>query len=153
VTAKYPPSGYSPPASRYEGAGLRAARGLTRMRNNGTTHEVPGSGGKARRNGTRVSHVNGNGHVELATDRVDERKLLEVLTSLRKGNFALRLPVKWTGIAGKVADTLNEIMEINQRMAKELERLARVVGKEGKIEHRVSLSEFPGLWAAPIASV
>src|SRR5262249_5833896 len=67
--------------------------------------------------------------------------------------FAPRLPVKWTGMAGKVADTLNEVMEVNQRMAKELERVARVVGKEGKINHRASLGEFTGLWSASIESV
>src|SRR5262245_58066905 len=101
------------------------------------------------------ARANGNGaaQYDLPTDRVDERKLLEVLTALRKGNFAPRLPVKWTGIAGKVADTVNEVMETNLRMAKEIERLARVVGKEGKITHRASVSDFSGLWASSIESV
>jgi HAMP domain-containing protein/signal transduction histidine kinase/CheY-like chemotaxis protein len=89
----------------------------------------------------------------LGSDRVDERKLLAVLTSLRKGNFKPRLPVTWTGTAGRVADALNDVMEINQRMAKELERLARVVGKEGKIDHRASLGDLDGLWSASIESV
>jgi len=90
---------------------------------------------------------------DLETDRIDERKLLEVLTALRKGNFAPRLPVKWTGAAGKIADTVNDVMETNQRMAREVERLARVVGKEGKINHRASVSDFAGQWAASIDSV
>src|SRR5947208_3700882 len=82
-----------------------------------------------------------------------DRKLLEVLTALRKGNFSPRLPAKWTGMAGKVADTLNAVMELNQRMAKELERLARLVGKEGKISHRASLGDFTGQWATSVDSV
>src|SRR5207253_8212948 len=76
--------------------------------------------------------VNGNGNgratsASLPSEHVDERKLLEVLTALRKGNFNPRLPVKWTGMAGKVADTVNDVMELNQRLAKELERLSRMV--------------------------
>jgi len=76
---------------------------------------------RARRAG-RPRHE-ANGSDQLSTDRVDERKLLEALTALRKGNFTPRLPIKWTGIAGKVADTFNDVMETNQRMARELERL------------------------------
>src|SRR5881396_593646 len=94
-----------------------------------------------------------NGHDQAPPDHVDEGKLLEVLTALRHGNFAPRLPLRWTGVAGKIADTVNEVMDTNQRMARELERLARVVGKEGKINHRASVSDFSGLWAASIESV
>jgi HAMP domain-containing protein/signal transduction histidine kinase/CheY-like chemotaxis protein len=124
---------------------------------NGTTHQgTLGSGAKtppphASRNGRRRRPPAANG--ELASDHIDERKLLEVLTALRKGNFTPRLPVKWTGIAGKVADTVNDVMETNQRMAREIERLSRVVGKEGKINHRASVADFSGLWADSIESV
>ena len=31
---------------------------------------------------------------------------------------------EWTGLAGKVADTFNEVVELNQRMAQELDRAA-----------------------------
>src|SRR5689334_23706968 len=48
----------------------------------------------------------------------------------------------------KVADTVNEVMETNQRMAREIERLARLVGKEGKITHRAAVADFSGLWAS-----
>src|SRR5437773_9623656 len=82
-----------------------------------------------------------------------DRKLIEVLTALRNGNFSPRLPLKWTGIAGKVADTVNDVMDVNQRMARELGRLATVVGKEGRIDQRASLSHFTGSWAASLESV
>src|SRR5438094_498127 len=44
-------------------------------------------------------------------------------------------------------------MESNQRLVRELERLARLVGKEGKITHRVTVGDFTGLWASSIESV
>src|SRR5262249_51710595 len=87
------------------------------------------------------------------SDRVDERALLSVLTSFKKGNFNARLPVEWTGVAGRISDTLNDVLEINEKMARELERLSRVVGKEGKLNQRARLGEFSGAWATSIGCV
>ncbi|MEO7476321.1 MAG: hypothetical protein ABIY46_13400, partial [Gemmatimonadales bacterium] len=56
-----------------------------------------------------------------AADHLDLEQLLGVLTAIRKGDFSMRMPVAKTGVAGKVADTLNEIAELNQEMAQELE--------------------------------
>src|SRR2546422_10212806 len=84
---------------------------------------------------------------------VDAPALLAALTALKKGDFSVRLPLEWTGVAGKVADTFNEVLDRNERMARELERLSRVVGKEGKITQRASLGDVSGAWADSIASV
>src|ERR1700704_6439663 len=54
---------------------------------------------------------------------LDGVQVLSALTALKKGDFSARLPLEWTGLAGKVADTFNEIVELNQRMATELERI------------------------------
>jgi HAMP domain-containing protein/signal transduction histidine kinase/CheY-like chemotaxis protein len=61
--------------------------------------------------------------------------------------------LEWTGAAGKVADAFNDVVELNQRMAKELDRLSRVVGKEGKIAQRASLGNVTGSWADAVNSV
>ena len=63
---------------------------------------------------------------EAATFCVDEKLLLSALVSLKKGDFSVRLPLDWTGLAGKVADTFNDVIEINEKMASELDRLSRV---------------------------
>ena len=52
-----------------------------------------------------------------------------------------------------MADTFNEVIELNERMANELERISRVVGKEGKINQRASLGDVSGSWDESIASV
>src|SRR5881398_1031726 len=88
-----------------------------------------------------------------ALDRLDDKILLSVLTAFKKGNFAVRLPVEWTGIAGRIADAFNDVIELNEKMARELERLSRVVGKEGKITHRAELGGFSGAWGASLGSV
>jgi HAMP domain-containing protein len=63
------------------------------------------------------------------------------------------MPVDQTGMAGKIADTLNDIIERNERMAAELERISTVVGKEGKITQRASLGNAGGSWSACVDSV
>src|SRR6516225_6662260 len=84
---------------------------------------------------------------------LDERQLLMALTALKKGDFSVRLPLEWTGLAGKIADTFNEVIELNERMANELDRLGRVVGKEGRISERASLGHVAGSWSDAIDSV
>src|SRR5581483_9376427 len=84
---------------------------------------------------------------------VDGQKLIAALTSLKKGDFSVRLPMDWTGKAGKIADTFNEVVEMNQRMAQEIERLGREVGKEGRIGQRANNAGFGGSWAVVMNSV
>ncbi|HTU90038.1 MAG TPA: HAMP domain-containing protein, partial [Gemmataceae bacterium] len=90
---------------------------------------------------------------EPASLTLDTTVLLSALTALKKGDFSVRLPLHWTGLAGKAADTFNEVVELNQRMARELDRLSRVVGKEGRIAQRASLGDVCGSWADAINSV
>ncbi len=52
-----------------------------------------------------------------------------------------------------MADTLNEIIELNQEMAHELDRVSIAVGKEGRITQRAQLSGAGGSWAASLNSV
>ena len=61
------------------------------------------------------------------TDKLDSRQLLRVLTAVKKGDFSVRMPADYTGTAGKIADTLNDIIELNQRMTLEFERISTVV--------------------------
>ena len=79
--------------------------------------------------------------------------LLKTLVAFKKGNFAARMPVDLTGVDGKIADALNDVLELNQKMASELDRISRAVGKEGKIAQRASIGSASGAWADCIESV
>src|SRR5882672_8221864 len=79
--------------------------------------------------------------------------LLRVLTAVKKGDFTVRMPEDRTGTAGKVADALNDIIELNDRMANEFARIGTAVGKEGRINQRGSLQGAVGSWAACFESV
>ena len=85
-------------------------------------------------------------------DEVDSRQLLTALVAFKRGDFSARLPDDWTGVAGKIADTFNDVIRANQQMTKELERIVHVVGKEGRITQRASLSNVSDCWAEPLAA-
>jgi HAMP domain-containing protein/signal transduction histidine kinase/CheY-like chemotaxis protein len=80
-------------------------------------------------------------------------QLLSALTNLRRGDSTVRLPVHWEGVAGKVADVFNDVVEQNAMMAAELARLRQVVGKEGKLKQRAVLPETRGFWGESIESI
>src|SRR5215510_11487745 len=80
------------------------------------------------------------------SDSINTKLLLKTLVAFKKGDFTARLPGEWTGEAGKIADTLNEIIALSEKNAKELERVSRVVGREGKIAHRAVVPGAEGSW-------
>ncbi|MCK1516628.1 HAMP domain-containing protein [Bradyrhizobium sp. 190] len=79
--------------------------------------------------------------------------LLHALQAMRAGDFSVRMTGDHVGIEGKIADTFNEIVAANQRMAQQLERVGQVVGREGKTRHRVKFDLSSGSWADMEGSV
>jgi HAMP domain-containing protein/signal transduction histidine kinase/DNA-binding response OmpR family regulator len=90
---------------------------------------------------------------EVENDQLNKNMLLSALLALKKGDFTARLPMDLDGMDGKIADAFNEVVELNQRMAEELARLSRVVGKEGKISQRAEMGDVTGSWKASVDSV
>src|SRR5436309_14899799 len=82
----------------------------------------------------------------------DTSQLLAALMAFKSGDFSARLPEQWTGVPGKIADTFNAVIKTNERMTRELERIGRVVGKEGRIAERASIGEVTNCWADTIGS-
>ncbi|WP_223544935.1 HAMP domain-containing protein [Pseudomonas sp. A-B-19] len=76
----------------------------------------------------------------------DMKTLLTALKALRNGDFTTRMPNDWTGMPGKIADTLNEIIDMAADTATEFERVARLIGKEGKVDERIQLPMMKGSW-------
>jgi HAMP domain-containing protein/CheY-like chemotaxis protein/putative methionine-R-sulfoxide reductase with GAF domain len=72
--------------------------------------------------------------------------ILEGLNTMKNGDFSVRLPVSWTGLAGRIADNFNEIVATNERMAVELKRVGQAVGKEGRTRERIRLERRRGAW-------
>src|SRR6059058_5383454 len=83
----------------------------------------------------------------------DTRQSLAALMAFKRGDFSARLPEDWTGVSGKIADTFNAVIEANERLTRELERIVRVVGKEGRITQRASLSDVSESWGDAIGCI
>ena len=69
----------------------------------------------------------------------DERELLAVLTEVRNGNFAARMPIDRMGLSGKICDTLNEIISLNEKMNQEFTKAGNTIGKQGKLTQRIEI--------------
>ena len=79
--------------------------------------------------------------------------LLHALQAMRVGDFSVRLPRDQVGLAGKIADTFNDIVAANERMAQQLEQVGQVVGRDGKTKKRVSFGLPHGAWGEMEGSV
>jgi HAMP domain-containing protein len=80
-------------------------------------------------------------------------ELLRALLAVRDGDFTVRLPGDWVGLDGKVADTVNDIVSANHRMAAELARVGQEVGKQGRTRQRVRFDRSAGAWGRMEESV
>jgi CheY-like chemotaxis protein/HAMP domain-containing protein len=92
-------------------------------------------------------------HASGAADHVDGRELLRVLARVQQGDFTARMPLEWTGVAGKVADHLNDVIIANQALETELLRISNVVGQRGELSRRAVLGASGQSWSASLESV
>src|ERR1700730_18651103 len=107
--------------------------------------------------GTRTkSDSGGGGGLATFVPEVSQPDLSVILASLqtmRDGDFSVRLPGSWTGLAGKLADTFNDIASANEQIALELRRVRHVVGKEGRTRERARFHQPRGAWGEMEVSV
>jgi HAMP domain-containing protein/CheY-like chemotaxis protein/signal transduction histidine kinase len=96
---------------------------------------------------------NGNQALVAELASADLGAILASLQTMRDGDFSVRLPGSWTGLAGKIADTFNSIVAANQQMAVELKRVGQVVGKEGRTRERTRFHESRGAWGEMEVSI
>jgi HAMP domain-containing protein/CheY-like chemotaxis protein/signal transduction histidine kinase len=108
-----------------------------------STGPDPRSGAKSNGQPTMVADLE---HADLSV-------ILASLQTMRDGDFSVRLPGNWTGLAGKIADTFNDIVTANQQMAKELKRVGQVVGKEGRTRERMRFHLPAAAWGEMEVSV
>ncbi|OAV48710.1 hybrid sensor histidine kinase/response regulator [Rhizobium sp. WYCCWR10014] len=103
------------------------------------------------RDSVAVDSLNGHDHKTMAFD--DASALLEVLVAVRRGDFSVRMRSDLTGLTGKVADALNDIIAANQRMAQQLEHVGQVVGRDGRTSTRVRFGLSDGSWSEMEGSI
>ena len=77
---------------------------------------------------TIASGMNENGNGKHPS--LDERDLLAVLTEVKNGNFSVRMPIDQIGLTGKICDTINDIIDLNEKMMLEFTKAGNTIGKQ-----------------------
>src|SRR5664280_3730718 len=86
-------------------------------------------------------------------DAFDGNVLLSVLAQVKRGDFAARMPLEWSGVAGEIAECVNDVIIANQALEVELARVCEAVGKQGNLSERVVLGESIQSWSGIVESV
>ncbi|WP_296206060.1 HAMP domain-containing protein, partial [uncultured Hyphomicrobium sp.] len=79
--------------------------------------------------------------------------MLFALRAMREGDFSVRLPGDWPDLWGRAADTFNDIVATNQRMAQQFDQVGQVVGREGMTKQRVRIGSTAGSWGEMETSI
>jgi HAMP domain-containing protein/signal transduction histidine kinase/CheY-like chemotaxis protein len=92
-------------------------------------------------------------NIEAPREQLDRRQILMALRAFRRGDFSVRLVNNYDGLDSEIAETFNEIVELNDQLTREFERLSRVVGKDGRIGERGHVRNATGSWESGVRSV
>src|SRR5882757_9507949 len=100
----------------------------------------------------------GNGDLQWAESSsgeslLNDKELLRILMQVRNGNFTVRMPIDETGVKGKICDTLNEIISLNEEMMREFTKAGNTIGKQGKLTQRIEVPNAKGSWATGVDSL
>src|SRR3712207_894141 len=79
-------------------------------------------------------------------------ELLEAVTALRDGDFSVRL-ARREGLVGQLAERINEVAALQERRNRELIRVSRVIGREGRMTERLDEVDSEGGWASGAEAV
>ncbi|MEO6153112.1 MAG: HAMP domain-containing protein, partial [Croceibacterium sp.] len=83
----------------------------------------------------------------------NRRDLILALRKLRRGDFNVRLAEHGSDADIEIAMLFNEVVGLNQQITEEFERLAKTVGKEGKIGQRAKVRGATGSWETKLRAV
>jgi len=83
----------------------------------------------------------------------DLSELLQALAAARDGDFSVRLRPRGSGDMARVARAFNELLERNDRMSREIGRVGKIIGREGRMTERFSLADAEGEWARSVDSL
>ncbi|MDB5048094.1 MAG: DNA-binding response regulator, OmpR family, containings and winged-helix [Fibrobacteres bacterium] len=113
--------------------------------------KAPASRAAQAPNGHSKAHTgpaNGNGHNGNGGHTgLDKKKLLQILEAFKQGDFNAKMDEDFGGLDGKICSVLNDVIDMNRRLVRELEKVNRVVGKEGKISQRIAMGPVEGAWS------
>src|SRR6185503_12272954 len=93
----------------------------------------------------------------VSTDRGSDgdaawREVVRALRAAQHGNLDVRLP-RAEGIQGEAADAFNALVAVQERRNRDIMRISRVVGREGRVMERLDEESYEGSWREGIRAV
>ncbi|HLJ08968.1 MAG TPA: HAMP domain-containing protein, partial [Acidimicrobiia bacterium] len=85
-----------------------------------------------------------------------DRLLTELLDALRQasaGHAEVRLSTRRSGQAKDVAKAFNDFMDLTARYNKEVVRVSRAVGRDGRTTERLDMGPVTGMWVTRVEAV
>jgi HAMP domain-containing protein/signal transduction histidine kinase/CheY-like chemotaxis protein len=123
--------------------------------------DIPLAGKRERKQRASLKDVNEaltapvyeTGVIGQLSGQINQQELLRVLMSVRNGDFSVRMPIDQVGLNGKICDTLNDIISMNERMMEEFTKAGNTIGKQGKLTQRIEVPQARGSWSTGVESL
>ena len=80
-------------------------------------------------------------------------ELLEALRAATAGQIDVRLSTRRQGMGKDVARAFNDFMDLSTRYNKELVRVSRAVGRDGRTTERIDMGPVQGMWVTRVDAV
>ena len=98
----------------------------------------------------RTTARDGGGAVVAAADLAP---LLEALRSATRGETGVRLDARKRGPVGQLAKAFNDLAVMRENTTDEIVRVAKAIGREGKLTDRAETKGTRGVWNASLSAV
>src|SRR4051812_45402598 len=107
------------------------------------------AGKRPSRNGVSATGTGADEQVS----RAELERLLAALEAARDGDFRVRLSATGKGIAGDIYRAFNELADRREAFSKEVARVGRAIGREGRLTERAQAPAASGHWVDTIAAL
>jgi HAMP domain-containing protein/signal transduction histidine kinase/DNA-binding response OmpR family regulator len=102
---------------------------------------------------TTATKSGGSSNGSTSPEEAALQELLWALRAAKDGDFSVRLPERRNTLLGQIGAAFNDLVEMNQKTTKELARVGKLVGREGRMGERVVVANARGGWAEKVASI
>ena len=94
-----------------------------------------------------AAEANGANGADREIGRAELEQLLAALEAARDGDFRVRLPAAGKGLGADIRRAFNELADRREAFSKEVVRVGRAIGREGRLTERAVPPAGSGHWA------
>jgi len=108
----------------------------------------------ATRTRSSATATNPTAQVEATLGESQLEPLLKALQAAKAGDFSARLPDRQdSSVLSQIYRAFNDVIALNENEAQEIVRVARLVGREGRMTERAALQGASGSWTESVQGI